>query len=215
MSHISSLFRNITLLTLVAVAIASCGPHIIDNRYDIRVSGRPYLGNPLNFSSTITPPQGLYWEFGDGAISTDVAPSHYYTQPGYYTVLLKVAGNIVATEPLAVGPRESDIANYIGSHQWHHGYFSQTVGSVVDSSLSDTVMEIAYPTILTARVGPDTLDYVSSNDTTILYRHEYYDGQYAKKYNELWLYPVSDRAIYTRILRKNIDTAYIDTFIAK
>ena len=44
---------------------------------------------PLNvvFSDTSTgPPNSWFWDFGDGATSTDQNPTHIYSTPGTYTI---------------------------------------------------------------------------------------------------------------------------------
>lgn len=43
-------------------------------------------------NNTITSPTGAFyqWYFGDNSNSNDISPSHWYTEPGYYTVILKV-----------------------------------------------------------------------------------------------------------------------------
>jgi len=38
-------------------------------------------------------PTSWYWEFGDGATSTDPNPTHTYTDPGYYEVVLTVSNS--------------------------------------------------------------------------------------------------------------------------
>lgn len=38
-------------------------------------------------------PTSWYWEFGDGATSTDPNPTHTYTDPGYYKVVLTVTNS--------------------------------------------------------------------------------------------------------------------------
>ncbi len=47
------------------------------------------------------------WDFGDGTTSTDVNPTHTYTQPGQYTVLLVVSDGTTqseATNPVTITP---------------------------------------------------------------------------------------------------------------
>lgn len=39
------------------------------------------------------PNASWFWEFGDGATSTEPAPVHTYTEPGFYTVVLNVAAD--------------------------------------------------------------------------------------------------------------------------
>jgi PKD repeat protein len=56
-------------------------------------NGQPVqVGEVVNFSSTAngTGPLTYAWDFGDGATSSDPSPSHAFTAPGTYTVMLTV-----------------------------------------------------------------------------------------------------------------------------
>lgn len=47
------------------------------------------LGFPVDFSITSTDPNtNWYWNFGDGSTATGSNPTHTYTEPGVYTVIL-------------------------------------------------------------------------------------------------------------------------------
>ncbi|MEM2619515.1 MAG: PKD domain-containing protein [Candidatus Hadarchaeales archaeon] len=54
----------------------------------------PVAGEPVQFVENSVDPDGtivsLYWEFGDGATSTERNPSHIYQSPGTYAVQLTV-----------------------------------------------------------------------------------------------------------------------------
>jgi len=54
-----------------------------------------FTGNSFKFSnkSTVTTPSVYLWDFGDGTTSDSVSPTHTYTQPGSYTVLLQATSN--------------------------------------------------------------------------------------------------------------------------
>ncbi|MBN1194620.1 MAG: PKD domain-containing protein [Methanomicrobiaceae archaeon] len=58
----------------------------------------PVLGEaPLEVTFTDTssgPPGAWYWDFGDGAVSTEQNPVHTYTESGSYTVTLDVATSV-------------------------------------------------------------------------------------------------------------------------
>jgi hypothetical protein len=52
----------------------------------------PKTGEAVKFTPSVTDPDGdsvtLGWQFGDGATSTGTSPSHAYSSPGTYTVVL-------------------------------------------------------------------------------------------------------------------------------
>lgn len=52
----------------------------------------PYvcLPNPITFQNNSTNGNSYFWDFGDGNTSTQVAPTHTYTTPGSYQVMLVV-----------------------------------------------------------------------------------------------------------------------------
>ena len=60
--------------------------------YRILVSGTafPYLYHFENTSSPLNATDSIRWTFGDGTSSNQVSPNHAYTQPGNYTVCLRV-----------------------------------------------------------------------------------------------------------------------------
>lgn len=47
--------------------------------------------NCITFTNSVVPPNGsFYWDFGDGNTSTDINPTHCYTQPGTYSFSLGI-----------------------------------------------------------------------------------------------------------------------------
>ena len=56
--------------------------------------------NPLiiEFTNTSTNAVDYRWDFGDGAVSTEENPTHTYTAPGTYTVILAVENIVGATD---------------------------------------------------------------------------------------------------------------------
>ncbi len=60
--------------------------------YRILVSGTafPYLYHFENTSTPLNTTDSIRWTFGDGTSSNQVSPNHAYTQPGNYTVCLRV-----------------------------------------------------------------------------------------------------------------------------
>ncbi len=61
--------------------------------------------NVVIFNQTVDA-TSFFWEFGDGATSTDFAPSHLYQKPGNYTITLTIVnhcGTQTTTQQVAVG----------------------------------------------------------------------------------------------------------------
>jgi plastocyanin len=55
------------------------------------------------------------WDFGDGATSIEVSPTHAYTQPGAYTVVLTVANSIGETDTFSLEVRVNNGNSDAGS----------------------------------------------------------------------------------------------------
>ncbi len=52
--------------------------------------------NLAMFEDTSKKATGWYWDFGDGSFSTEQNPSHEYSQPGSFTVIQFVSGNLTS-----------------------------------------------------------------------------------------------------------------------
>ena len=76
-----------TLLLAVVITITSCA----SKKVSFLVSDTEELKAPVNidFSNTSEEWESFVWDFGDGTMSTDTAPSHTYYLSGTYTVTLK------------------------------------------------------------------------------------------------------------------------------
>lgn len=63
--------------------------------------------NPMYPNGTVA--TSHYWEFGDASISTEVAPSHYYREPGEYKVTLTIevdpVGVSTTSQLITIGER--------------------------------------------------------------------------------------------------------------
>ena len=108
------------------------------------------------------------WDFGDGATATDIAPSHTYTSPGTYTVVLTADGGACGSDVetktgyITVGadaPVASDIhtcpgndavfsATASGQISW---YDAATAGNLVASGATYTIPGIISQTTLYAQ----------------------------------------------------------------
>ncbi|MBS1510073.1 MAG: PKD domain-containing protein [Bacteroidetes bacterium] len=63
-----------------------------------------------NLSVPLTPGDSIRWTFGDGSVSYDINPTHTFTQPGIYTVCLRVKKNITVA---GVPPCVSEICKTV------------------------------------------------------------------------------------------------------
>jgi PKD repeat protein len=80
-----------TVEVLPALPVAGFTPSLDAVRVD----------EPVFFSDTSTGAVIYEWDFGDGTSSTAAAPTHSYTQPGAYTVVLTVTNSIGETDDLS------------------------------------------------------------------------------------------------------------------
>ncbi|MBX2875723.1 MAG: PKD domain-containing protein, partial [Saprospiraceae bacterium] len=73
----------------------ACGDNLTSQNADLTVSPSPIAtftpnqnGNDFTFTNTSQNASSYNWEFGDGAMSSEVSPTHTYPQAGEYTVVL-------------------------------------------------------------------------------------------------------------------------------
>jgi YVTN family beta-propeller protein len=128
------------------------------------LSEEAFLGQALAFSSTdsIDPDEGpqpltYFWEFGDGATSTEANPSHFYSEPRAYRVRLTVSDGLdsaidsvvvhVLAPPTPVPPTRSSLLtlNPSGTELWVVNPDANSVS--VLSVTSDTVTKLAEITV--------------------------------------------------------------------
>jgi hypothetical protein len=58
-------------------------------------AGGPWVvevGQPLTLATSTSGPDGVLWDFGDGAQSTDPEPTHTWQAPGTYTLVVQATG---------------------------------------------------------------------------------------------------------------------------
>ena len=105
-----------TTTTYIVSVIDGCGTPAVAANTQVLVNPLPVVSflpvpaegcAPLEVffdNSTVTSVTGSTydWYFGDNGISTIFEPTHIYTEPGYYTVLLKVASAEGCTSELTI-----------------------------------------------------------------------------------------------------------------
>ena len=102
------------------------------------------------------------WSFGDGTYSTEKDPAHVYTEPGIYSVTLKVSnplGNSTKNEPELITVEPGAVGGQTGYYLIHSNidgasvYFTDTgnetyyAGEIENGSLNATVYLTATPLI--------------------------------------------------------------------
>ncbi|HEY4788026.1 MAG TPA: PKD domain-containing protein [Bacteroidales bacterium] len=76
------------LLAVVLVVFSSC-ERVMEPRADFEVSKSTVnTYEEIKFFNSSREALEYEWDFGDGYVSNDYEPVHYYTQPGHYTVKL-------------------------------------------------------------------------------------------------------------------------------
>lgn len=140
----------------------------------------PYicLPDPVIFNSNSANGNSYLWDFGDGATSTDVNPSHLYLGPGDYIVTLVVSDSNGCFTPDTV-----EIVVFIGDFQggviiptfpvcpgepyqleaYGGAFYSWTPANVLDDPTSPTPNAIVYGTtdftvVVSDSCGSDTLE---------------------------------------------------------
>jgi len=70
---------------------------VTDMMADFQITGGPNQGNTFNFQPVSATATGWFWEFGDGATSTEENPTHVYQDDVSYTVTLTVTNDAGCT----------------------------------------------------------------------------------------------------------------------
>ncbi len=105
--------------TLALTATPNPSPHILADNLS---SCTPYT---VNFQETTQPPYASYlWTFGDmyagsANTSTEANPSHYYSQPGIYTVGLTVVDSVGCSAIISYPDFINIYGNPTAAFTWH------------------------------------------------------------------------------------------------
>jgi PKD repeat protein len=94
--HVVDAFNDVSIATTDIVVVAGAGPAVSVSIATGATVG-VFVGNPVNFVSTVTGGSGNYtylWAFGDGTQANGSDPSHTYADPGNFTVHLTVLDNV-------------------------------------------------------------------------------------------------------------------------
>jgi PKD repeat protein len=132
---------------------------------------------PMVFHSNVLPDSTFYWQFGDGASSTDSTPIHAYSSVGTYTVSLKVNGSAsVATHTIQIVNMPPYAANIYGTRNYHDTSYAALSSGTVTYPQSDKSVAITYVSPLTISVFGRQLTYINSTDSVLWYSWGYTDN---------------------------------------
>ena len=89
-------------------------PPIVDFDYDPEFGCKPLTVNFTNLSEFVDP-ESYFWDFGDGATSTEINPSHTYVSTGTYSVSLRASNpldTLVEFKPLIIEVFDLPVASF-------------------------------------------------------------------------------------------------------
>jgi photosystem II stability/assembly factor-like uncharacterized protein len=122
--------RATVLAALAAMVLSACGgggssapispptttPVAVPATITVTPAAKAETGEPTKFSSSAASITGLQhkWDFGDGATSTEAAPSHRYAKAGDYDVVLTVSDSAGASREVRSTVSVRAMANVAG-----------------------------------------------------------------------------------------------------
>lgn len=85
---VSEICHQVTILPLPPVCTLVAGFYAVHD--SLSTTPLPYIYHFINTSNPLANTDSVRWTFGDGTASNELNPTHSYTQPGTYTVCLRV-----------------------------------------------------------------------------------------------------------------------------
>ena len=80
---------GLTSDTIIKTGFITVAPYVVDFNALIGRGTRPFRVSFLNATTGVIP-NSYFWDFGDGATSSERSPIHTYETPGNYTVAMRV-----------------------------------------------------------------------------------------------------------------------------
>lgn len=139
------------------------------------------VGVPVVFANYSQNATGYFWEFGDGATSTEFEPTHIYTAPGSYEIRLTVTGpngsdmanNVITVTPGVLLPTadftpsttsgDAPLRVFFENHSQHADSYYWEFGDGETSEVWQPIYYYPVPGVFTARLtvynqdGSDTM----------------------------------------------------------
>jgi PKD repeat protein len=82
--------RLFTIIPILALLLAACTPEPYADAYI--TPDDPWVGEDIKFTNLSTNTDYVEWTMGDGISYSEFSPTHYYIDPGRYTVNLRAFG---------------------------------------------------------------------------------------------------------------------------
>lgn len=107
--------KKLILLLVLTVLLISCKK---EPDVDFSYTGKPEVQETLAFTNLSSNCDSYIWNFGDGSSSTSESPSHAYSKPGVYQVMLTAEGHgktVSLTKPISITGTTFSFTNNTGA----------------------------------------------------------------------------------------------------
>ncbi len=132
---------------------------------------------------SISPPVSYFWDFGDGMVSAANTPTHYYSNPGYYNVMLIVQSAVGCTDTI-VKPQFIHVVSV------HAAFTCDSMGCGIPFTSQFT-------------------DQSSSNESIIGYNWNFGDGSQSGLINPAHIY--SNTGYFNAVLQVQTQSGCVDS----
>lgn len=194
--------RYLIILSILSIVLTSC---YREPFADALITPLPaYVGEDVSFVNYSSNTNYVEWDFGDGYISDQFSPVHYYTDPGFYDATLKAFGE----------KKGVDVITYV-IEVWGSEVTIEVKDVDYDTYIPGARVQL-YPTladwdnITNMVVEGYTNNYGEVTFSNLSYQYYYVDAWVDDFYNNWELGGIDAGWIETQMLAGN----YINTFIA-